>query len=583
MDLLQEMKTTSLPNEQPAEQLRIAYQRLWKENTYPEHRKTRIHLFHLVLGSHHNMTITALTEALRVSSGDDDRDHENLTEERVESLGDDFLVQDSAGKLIFVHDSAKEFVLKMKVRDVDNNEQSDALIFGTRRNLLYVAELYITVAGQQKHPLWRESSIYIDLYRYALHIWPFWDVIYYREHFYDAQYPRSLLERYIGFRPPPQSRVLGQSNLENLERRLSQYTPIPCQDSQRALPEEESSRVFCPNLPLAAWLSALSSYRNGFLRYIVSMGLRYCALTAAKVSIFDAVWVGLFDQVFRPKNPTHLVAIIEYFQFDPETTRRLFLRQDYSSRTPYAPIVAILNVIDCDDFPEVELGSLKSKPPSNWSDRERRLALLLQADPITSDEDLARAMYELCCHRTEACVKLVLSGIYHLRGPQAVLGVLIMAGKYSWTIFALHEAIHYDWPKENGAIVELLLEFELALVKQINGEKHVGKEPRNPPGPQWLWSYQGNQALRQAIWKLEEDTVCRLIDIFPPQDVDIQDNDKATVLHAAVDRGFLRVVQKLVIEFGARTDVKDVDGETALDYARQYQEHACVEYLESVE
>jgi hypothetical protein len=70
MEQLKEIETNLLPKEDPSMQLRTAYQRLWKENEYRDDKKSRIHLFRIVLCSHRSLSYTALTEALRVSSED---------------------------------------------------------------------------------------------------------------------------------------------------------------------------------------------------------------------------------------------------------------------------------------------------------------------------------------------------------------------------------------------------------------------------------------------------------------------------------------------------------------------------------
>ena len=63
----------------------------------------------------------------------------------------------------------------------------------------------------------------------------------------------------------------------------------------------------------------------------------------------------------------------------------------------------------------------------------------------------------------------------------------------------------------------------------------------------------------------------------------MQDGFGQTPLHTAAEEGYLHLLQIFVEEFGARTDIKNVRGRTALDVARMMKRQACVEYLESFE
>jgi hypothetical protein len=104
MEQLKEIETNLLPKEDPSMQLRTAYQRLWKENEYRDDKKSRIHLFRIVLCSHRSLSYTALTEALRVSS-------------------------------------------------------EDGKVFEVQRNHLHVAKLHVTVMSRPEHPLYKASNI----------------------------------------------------------------------------------------------------------------------------------------------------------------------------------------------------------------------------------------------------------------------------------------------------------------------------------------------------------------------------------------------------------------------------------------
>jgi ankyrin repeat protein len=509
-ELLKEMRETSLPAAQRDKQLQTAYQRLWERNENPSLIKTRTHLFRLVLCSFSNHGIAELTQALQVSSGDDDLDHEAITEAIVRRLGDNFLEEDSTGNVIFVHDSAKAFISKMKDKNVEGPDQINALIFEAKRNHLYVAELYITVASLPEHPLWQKSGI--DF-------------------------------------------------------------------SMRAAPNEEARRIAATDtdLPLSTWLDTTQRDGNQFLSYIASKGLWHCQLAAKKTSIFDAVWKNVFDKVIRPNNLAFLVCAAKFLVF---FTPLLFTFEGNHFEPIYASMIAFLDILCYEDFPDAELGNL-SKSPSNWSDRERRLALLLQAASATSHviRSQSNALCVACYHDKEVTVQFLLSGTYHLRGPQVVLDLLNTTGKVNQKTFVIFEAIQHVKRRDNGTIVEMLLKFEVQSMSQIAEETHDG----DPPKQQWCLYENGFPALISALYFLEEDTVCHLIDICPPHHIDLQDEWGGTPLHVAAERGYLRLVQKFVTEFRASTEIMDVWGKIALDYARQERRHACIEYLESVE
>jgi hypothetical protein len=510
------MEKTSLPTVQQDKQLQTAYFRLWKRNEHEHRKKTRIHLFRLVLCSRRNLSYTALTQALQVSSGDsddDDLDLLRLDEELVKSLGDDFLVEDSTGNVIFVHDSAKSFISSMKDKDVDNDVLSDALFFEAKRNHLYAAKLYITVASLPEHRLWQISGV-------------------------------KFSKRHLP----------------------SDYTD-PC-----AIDKDD---VVGRDLPLGVWLDTINRDRTGFLNYLVTHGLSHCRLATAKPSIFDAHWKNVLDKVIWPSNPAFLVCFSQYSRSHTYQPPSPFTYQGNQFQPLYAPIVSILNILRYDDFSDLEFANLK-KCHADWSDRERRLALLLQIDPAKPSG--VRAQVDALCYACkcgdETTVKFLLSGTYHLHGPQAVLVMLNTATDTHRETYAIREAIRHFQGEDNSKVLEMLLSFEKLSMEDINEGKHVIEGTGGPLKEQWLLPFDGFPALIWAILSLEEATVCHLIEIFRPRHIGMQDIWMRTPLHAAADRGYPQLVQKLVIDFGARTDIKDEEGRTALDCARHSKAYA---------
>jgi hypothetical protein len=124
-----------------------------------------------------------------------------------------------------------------------------------------------------------------------------------------------------------------------------------------------------------------------------------------------------------------------------------------------------LKIISHDDFSNLELENLK-KSPLQWTVRESRLALLLQAKSTTSltVRSKARALFNACFAEPriwgdESVVEFLLFSTYHLHQPQAVLDMLSIRedGKSFFMMLNLIMDIQAQGPP----VSDVLLRFEV--------------------------------------------------------------------------------------------------------------------------
>jgi hypothetical protein len=144
-DLLTELDASK--NDNQDKQLRTAYQRLWDQNEYEDFVETRRDLFRFVLCWFEPLYIQELTKILRF--GDDNKGscYGSLTEEWVLTLGAGFLTVDSRSVIIFVHDSARHFVLGLAEDGQQSPSTAQPLLFQSEKNHRQVMKLFNTLFG----------------------------------------------------------------------------------------------------------------------------------------------------------------------------------------------------------------------------------------------------------------------------------------------------------------------------------------------------------------------------------------------------------------------------------------------------
>ena len=153
--LLQALKDSSSGDNAAFTKLEAGYQRLWSLSTMRGFEETRIRLFRLVFCSFEPLSLSTLTHALCIRIDDTGLYNDRLTKENVKRLYSNFLIEDYFGGLIFAHDSAREFVSRMKPKEGVQDEYE----FPEKKNHLSAAKLYIEVLKQLKHPIWQQLGL----------------------------------------------------------------------------------------------------------------------------------------------------------------------------------------------------------------------------------------------------------------------------------------------------------------------------------------------------------------------------------------------------------------------------------------
>lgn len=170
--LLEALKGSSSEHNEADAQLKSGYQRLWDINLMRSD-KLRPRLFHLALCSFEPLTLASITHALRIQVDKDNQDElydEDLKVEQVKRLYSNFLTENLAGKLVFVHDSAKDFVRRLKIQISVGSGTKDVDEFSEKRNHMSAAKLYIEVVKRANHPVWQHVDIDPSKWRELVHI-----------------------------------------------------------------------------------------------------------------------------------------------------------------------------------------------------------------------------------------------------------------------------------------------------------------------------------------------------------------------------------------------------------------------------
>lgn len=229
--LLDQMIDSAGPAHTSIDQLKVGYRRLWDRNNLSGFKKIRVNLFRLVLCSFEPLAAFALTQALRIQSGEKESYDESLTVEQVKVLGANFLTENDAGMRGFWHDSARQFVSTHNFEEHNDLVGSNRTTFDMRRNHRFVAMLYIQIIRTPSHPILEVLET---------------TKAYIRKRVSKGHSQRDEFTIY-----------------EKIDHRINK---------QRR------------------W--------NG-LTYFLLYGLQHCKHAAKKTSIFDDVWVQLFDAILR--------------------------------------------------------------------------------------------------------------------------------------------------------------------------------------------------------------------------------------------------------------------------------------------
>jgi hypothetical protein len=158
--LLGQLKASAAIGTDSGKQLQAAYERLWDRNRISGLEKERENLFRLVLCSFRPLTFSALAEALCFSFEEKDQYDSSLTDEDVQNLGADFLVENTDSSVGFAHDSGKAFVSRLDPKTGREHTDGEPCTFEQARNHRYVAQMYVQIMERPKHPIWEDSDIH---------------------------------------------------------------------------------------------------------------------------------------------------------------------------------------------------------------------------------------------------------------------------------------------------------------------------------------------------------------------------------------------------------------------------------------
>ncbi|KAL1595122.1 hypothetical protein SLS60_009809 [Paraconiothyrium brasiliense] len=143
--LLDTLKRTSSDTEEASEKLQPVYERLWKFGALKGFEEKRKRLFRIVACAFESLTLLEATTMLRVGlEGDEPPYEERITRNDVEKLCSNFLVKDTSGRLHWTHDSARDYVVGVILKDPSS-----------RSNHELVADIFFAVIRDTKHPLWK--------------------------------------------------------------------------------------------------------------------------------------------------------------------------------------------------------------------------------------------------------------------------------------------------------------------------------------------------------------------------------------------------------------------------------------------
>lgn len=125
------------------------------------------------------------------------------------------------------------------------------------------------------------------------------------------------------------------------------------------------------------------------------------------------------------------------------------------------------------------------------------------------------------------------------------------------------------------SLAEIVEECRISAAEQ---EKQVAEPEDEEEDPLTAITEDGDTLLHLAIIHEDELFALKLIEIFPKEVLDIQNNLYQSPLHLAVYLHLEAVVQRLV-ERGASLHLQDRDGNTALHVACQHGQSQCVSHM----
>jgi hypothetical protein len=322
---------------------------------------------------------------------------------------------------------------------------------------------------------------------------------------------------------------------------------------------------------------------GGGLTYLLQYGLQHCKHAAEKTSIFDDVWMDLFDEIIKVESTKFALSVsasvwpqIELSWLRVIDMAALFQIEADTIKLRPLSILAWLDILAENDFSDTQLRNLGGFP-SGFSVHERRLALFLEEprENINKDSTLQHALLIASQRRSAITTKFLLDSTRHRYRAQAALDML-SAGNANGLQDVVAQAIVF----RRIEVLQALLGFEKQMMDELNKGDNAVSQSVPRPIQQWSRFAFNLTHLQLAIRHLEESSVCDLLHDFPPHDVDLKGKDGVTALHKAAERGKLRLIQQLVEQHNATLDAQDDHGLTPEMYASILKSNACFSYLQ---
>jgi ankyrin repeat protein len=515
--LLKALKSSSSEHNEAYAQLKSGYQRLWDFNVMRSD-ELRPRLFHLALCSFEPLTLASITHALRIRVEKDSEDElydEDLTVEQVKRLYSNFLTENLAGKLVFVHDSAKDFVRKLKIQVPVGSESKDVDEFSEKRNHMSAAKLYIEVVKRANHPVWQHVDIDPSKWREFVHIgFSYWF----------AEYSKW-------------AKLDGKGNI---------------------------------------------------LPYIVQYGLRHCSEAAKKRSLSDHLWKDVLHKlVLSPQSAFLYVGLLAKFPFFkwpniPSVEFRNLIGE-YKGHIELftSHVLAWLEITDDDDTSDSRLPSSKEDPVTDdWLFQQLSKHVLYRGQSTLGTSNFGMTALQIAClTRNNATVKLILKATHYMYGHdnRATMDLLFHDPQFDEApiIIAIKD--------RQDDIVRTLLEFEIQHADRTIDDQWEGVPRHSPKVLQWSNRDRGGYtALNLAIRRFDEKSICALLRLAQPRDINFREEISGnTALHVAVRNGFLQLIRDLAEEYNADIEVENGFQQTPCGFAYQRGEVEAMKYLVS--
>lgn len=506
-------------------QLDAGFQRLWDLNNLDGLDKMRIRLFQLALSSSIPLEQTTLLEALSIPVHDDDdhSDHKDLTIELVERLYANFLYLNEQQVLGFVHDSAKRFVLNMKLNQGAISEDSGSNQFPERRNHLSFAKLFIEIMKQSSHPIWQRMGL---------------DPSNWQKISASSNRGDRFLRNRRRFKIPKKP--------QNIVNYIIKFGLQHCFRAAK-------KRSIFDDL----WMEVLNSV-------ILSSDSAFAFVTLASQS---------FD------NPEMLEPSSESTEFPrrfiPFSFGHVFREHEGSLEMLYTHVLAVLDIIGENDILDSQLGnSEQGGCDKDWLELLFKHAACKGGDIFgdrgvrsSTDQHGVTALTIACQNHNHAAVRMILQASHHFSGKATSIDLLFGPKRMGFAT-----PICIAFVNSDIGIARTLLEFE----KQYINTAKDGLQ-------QWSQRCQltGITAVTLAVGRLKEDEIRDLLIIAHPSDINVQDEDGNSALHVAAAKGYHQLVQDLVETYKATIEIFNNYGYTPAFLASYCRRQITSNYLES--